>query len=92
MEKLFTGKIQSLSEDFPAVQVERIDKMNLLRMMADGLCMVERGTLITELPNNCKIVDMEDNEVQPTGKFFLCVESIDPYYFVVDLPRNLIRE
>ena len=83
-KKLFTGKIQPLSKDCPAVQVERIHK-NLLRIMEDGLCMVEKDTLITELPNNYKIIDMDDNEVNPTGKFFICIESIDPYYLVIDL-------
>lgn len=90
-EKLFAGKIQPLSKDFPAVQVERINHMNLLRIMDDGLCMVDKDTLITELPHNYKIVDMEDREVKPTGKFFICVDSIDPYYFVVDLPIDFIK-
>lgn len=87
-EKLFSGKIRPLSKDFPAVQVERTeDNMNALRIMADGLCMVEKGTLITELPEHYKIIGMDDREVEPTGKFFICVESIDPYYLVVDLPE-----
>ena len=36
-EKLFAGKIQPLSKDFPAVQVERTNHMNLLRIMDDEI-------------------------------------------------------
>ena len=59
------------------------------KLTRDGNIAFSRtDTLWAELPLNYKVLTESGEEVKPSGKFLITVESIDPYHLVTDYHEN----
>lgn len=76
-----------LSNDRVCVVVEKIPgrKRNQYRLLTgeDNMGMLPAGTRVFEFEGN--IFDPEGNEIKPTGRFLMTVETIDPFHLVTDM-------
>lgn len=46
---------------------------------------VKEGTVVIPLDEDEVVVDQEGEVIQPMGKFYRSVETIDPYHAVLDI-------
>ena len=44
---------------------------------------MKEGTILTDFEG--KLYDEDDNEIKPTGRFMISVETIDPYHLLIDI-------
>jgi tRNA A58 N-methylase Trm61 len=66
------------------VKVKRIGRSRKYEIQ-EGIHVLKPDTVVTDLPESWKIVDADGNEVRPTGRFVITVDTIDPYHLVADL-------
>ncbi len=74
-----------IEKDRAAVKVQRVGKSKLYRIVPDSLCVMKQGTLVSNLPDDYKIIDENGEELNATGEFMISSETIDPYHLVVDI-------
>ena len=74
-----------INKNRAAVQVKRVGRTNRFRVVEGSLCMIKQGELVSNLPDDWKIVDDNGEEIKPTGRFLISAETIDPYHLVVDM-------
>jgi hypothetical protein len=67
------------------VSVEREGKELI---SAGNVQFARADTVWTELPDDYKVVNEDGEEIKPSGKFLISVESIDPYHLVTDFVSN----
>lgn len=63
-------------------------KSNKLYVEDGGISVVKPDTKIAELPTKFKVYNSENEEVQPSGKFYISVETINPFHLLMDLPSD----
>lgn len=78
---MYTYKI---GQEKIAVKVERVKGKKQYRVMPGEISIVKSGTTVAELPKDCSIVNELGEEIKPTGRFLITVETIDPYHLVID--------
>lgn len=49
----------------------------------DSIGLMKEGTILTDFEG--KLYDEDDNEIKPTGRFMISVETIDPYHLLIDI-------
>lgn len=59
--------------------------VDLVLIPGSGIGILPEGTLMTSLPDYVRVVTPDGEVLQPTGKFYATVETIDPFHAVVDL-------
>ena len=74
-----------INKNRAAVQVERVGRTNRFRVVEGSLYMINQVELVSNLPDDWKIVDDNGEEIKPTGRFLISAETIDPYHLVVDM-------
>jgi len=78
---------QGLPKERAAVQVEvrrgRGKSATLTTM--PGVHIVPAGTRMTLLPEWVEVVNSKGAKIEATGRFYVTVESLDPYHLLVDL-------
>ena len=74
-----------INKNRAAVQVKRVGRTNRFRVVEGSLCMINQGEVVSNLPDDWKIVDDNGEEIKPTGRFIISAETIDPYHLVVDM-------
>ena len=74
-----------INKNRAAVQVKRVGRTNRFRVVEGSLYMINQVELVSNLPDDWKIVDDNGEEIKPTGRFLISAETIDPYHLVVDM-------
>lgn len=80
---LKNGAKRAVGKPYAAVQVEVYGKKLIVH---DGsLCLVKGDTLVTELPSEFKVYGIDGEEIPPANKFYITVETINPYHLILDM-------
>lgn len=59
------------------------------KLITDGeLVFVKPDTQIAELPPAYKVIDSNGEEIPPSGKFYITVQTINPYHLIMDISTN----
>ena len=80
-----------LNKERVGVKVERFGskREHKYKITEDSIVMVKSGTLVMPvdfLSDDFKVYDKEEKEViEPTGRFFITAETIDPYHIILDI-------
>lgn len=73
-----------LTQNRIGVKVKCINKKTKTYQITNDISIIPKGTRLSERSNH-KIVDNENNEITPTGRFLWTIETIDPYHLVTDM-------
>lgn len=57
----------------------------LLPGREDSVVIIKAGCPIMELCDGETVVTVDGEKVQPTGRFFITAETIDPYHYLFDI-------
>jgi hypothetical protein len=76
------GYSKTLDKPYCAVKIKVKGKKLIIQ---DGIVIAKPDTQIAELPENYKIVNKDNEEIQPTNKFYISVETINPYHLIFDM-------
>lgn len=77
--------ISVLGKRRAAAKVKRINaKTNTYEVIADSLILLGPSTPMVERPG-VKIINIDGEEIEPTGRFLFTAETIDPYHYVIDM-------
>lgn len=49
----------------------------------DSIGLIKEGTLVQDFTGN--VYDINGNKIEPTGRFMISVETIDPYHLLIDM-------
>lgn len=80
-----------LNKERVGVKVERFGskREHKYKITEDSIVMVKNGTLVMPvnfISDDFKVYDKEGKEViEPTGRFFITAETIDPYHIILDI-------
>ena len=80
-----------LNKEKVGVKVERFGskREHKYKIMEDSIVMVKSETLVMPvdfISNDFEVYDKEGKEViEQTGRFFITVETIDPYHIILDI-------
>lgn len=80
-----------LNKERVGVKVERFGskREHKYKIMEDSIVVVESGTLVMPvdfISNDFEVYDKEGKEViEQTGRFFITIETIDPYHIILDI-------
>ena len=80
-----------LNKERVGVKVERFGskREHKYKIMEDSIVMVKSETLVMPvdfISNDFEVYDKEGKEViEQTGRFFITVETIDPYHIILDM-------
>ncbi|WP_155973564.1 hypothetical protein [Paenibacillus sp. Leaf72] len=77
-----TQASRKLGKLYAAVKVER--KGFNLHIIQSGVCMSKPNTLFADLPKEFNIFSIDGKIIEPTGRFMISTETIDPYHIIVD--------
>ena len=67
------------------VRVERAKKPCRLRIQADRIHVLKPDALVAPLPEGAVVLHADGSVCEPTGRFYVTVESFDPVHLLVDL-------
>lgn len=77
-----------LTRPYAGVQVKYEKKAYILNEDADEpVIVVKPGALLMEL-NDTPVLTPEKQQIKPTGKFYVTMETISPYHVVLDIPES----
>lgn len=80
-----------LNKERVGVKVERFGskREHKYKITEASIVVVKNGTLVMPvnfLSDDFKVYDKEGKEViEPTGRFFITAETIDPYHIILDI-------
>lgn len=80
-----------LNKERVGVKVERFGskREHKYKITEDSIVAVKNGTLVMPVnffSDDFKVYDKEGKEViEPTGRFFIIAETIDPYHIILDI-------
>lgn len=87
MERCRLTDIRDLDRDRACVTVEKIKSKGkpTYRLLtgAENVGLLPRSTKVMELKGT--IIDENGDEIHAEGRFFITVETIDPFHLVVDI-------
>ena len=80
-----------LNKERVGIKVERFGskREHKYKITEDSIVAVKNGTLVMPvnfLSDDFKVYDKEGKElIEPTGRFFITAETIDPYHIILDI-------
>jgi hypothetical protein len=63
-----------------------VDREGKKLVVSGGIDLARPDTVWAALPEDMKILSESGEEIKPSGRFLVTVESIDPYHLVTDQP------
>lgn len=75
----------ALGRRVAAVRVEPEDRGRVLRVHDSSIVVAKANALFVELPADVRVFGPDDKELQPSGRFMVSVETMDPIHLLLDV-------
>jgi hypothetical protein len=76
---------EALWRRYAGMQV-RFEPKDKLRVQEGGICILTPDALFVPLPERIKVIDLDGKPIKSTWKFFVTIESFNPFHVVIDAP------
>ena len=73
------------------VEVTKKAKPRTLAVLPGGIVFTKTDTKFVPLPDDVIVVNDEGEEITASFKFYVSLETFDPFHIVVDAPPDLFR-